>query len=296
MVTTLLFIAIYVESVSETLLPVNPLYFLIAGHLRSSRSVHALACSASCPTATPRSTPRSWATCSSSPGSSTSPGAPVRAGFMLLYPISVLSGSVLLSRRGGLALAGLATFLYAGTLWAVRTGLRARPGPLRRPLAAHQGTSSISVFVTGVACATVALIGSYLSESLRHAGEKLEEAAVQVADLRELNEVDRQQHPERPPDHGRGRPHPPRQPVRRVDPGPAPPLSVRGHERARRLRLVAPRAPAVQARARQQSPGPPRAGLPTTRTGTKLDLGVSVSPLAPGGPRQTRLPASSSRT
>ena len=34
MVTTLLLIAVYVEAVSETLLPVNPLYFLIAGDLR----------------------------------------------------------------------------------------------------------------------------------------------------------------------------------------------------------------------------------------------------------------------
>jgi len=40
-----------------------------------------------------------------------------------------------------------------------------------------------------VACATVALIGSYLAESLRRAGEELEEAAEQVADLRELHEL-----------------------------------------------------------------------------------------------------------
>src|SRR4029453_17914598 len=46
-----------------------------------------------------------------------------------------------------------------------------------------------SVFVTAVACVTVALTGSYLAESLRHAGEKLEEAVEQVADLQELNEV-----------------------------------------------------------------------------------------------------------
>jgi two-component system sensor histidine kinase PilS (NtrC family) len=46
-----------------------------------------------------------------------------------------------------------------------------------------------SVLVTAVACGTVALIGSYFSESLRHAGEKLQEAAVEVADLREMNEV-----------------------------------------------------------------------------------------------------------
>ena len=46
-----------------------------------------------------------------------------------------------------------------------------------------------SVFVAGVACVTVALIGSYLSESLHSAGERLEEAVEQVADLRELNEI-----------------------------------------------------------------------------------------------------------
>src|SRR3989442_1126277 len=46
-----------------------------------------------------------------------------------------------------------------------------------------------SIFVTGVACATVAMIGGFLSEGLRHVGERLEEAVEQVADLRELNEV-----------------------------------------------------------------------------------------------------------
>src|SRR5262245_41687064 len=45
------------------------------------------------------------------------------------------------------------------------------------------------MFVTAVACGTVALIGAYLSESLRRAGEELEEAAGQVADLRELHDV-----------------------------------------------------------------------------------------------------------
>jgi len=34
MVTALLLVAVYVESVSETLLRVNPLYFLIAGPTR----------------------------------------------------------------------------------------------------------------------------------------------------------------------------------------------------------------------------------------------------------------------
>jgi len=46
-----------------------------------------------------------------------------------------------------------------------------------------------AVFVLGVACVTVVLVGAYLSESVRHAGRQLQEATVQVADLRELNQV-----------------------------------------------------------------------------------------------------------
>jgi two-component system sensor histidine kinase PilS (NtrC family) len=46
-----------------------------------------------------------------------------------------------------------------------------------------------SAFVLGVACVTVALLGSYLAEGLQRAGRQLEEAAVEVADLRELNQV-----------------------------------------------------------------------------------------------------------
>jgi two-component system sensor histidine kinase PilS (NtrC family) len=40
-----------------------------------------------------------------------------------------------------------------------------------------------------VACATVALIGSYLAESLENVGQRLEEATEQVADLQELTQV-----------------------------------------------------------------------------------------------------------
>src|SRR5258706_7980915 len=46
-----------------------------------------------------------------------------------------------------------------------------------------------SIFVTGVACVTVSLIGSYLAQSLETVGQKLEEAAEEVADLRELQQV-----------------------------------------------------------------------------------------------------------
>jgi two-component system sensor histidine kinase PilS (NtrC family) len=188
MITTLLLIAIYVEAVSETLAPVNPLYFLIAGTYALTL-VYAVSLRV-----LPYRDVQVYVQIlfdlivitgliylTGGPGN--------RAGFMLLYPISVLSGSVLLYRRKSLVLAGVATLFYAAMLWAVRAewipagqGLSDVPGmPVKYVL--------YSIFVTGVACTTVSLIGSYLAESLESVGQKLELAAEQVADLRELHQV-----------------------------------------------------------------------------------------------------------
>jgi two-component system sensor histidine kinase PilS (NtrC family) len=185
MVTTLLLIAVYVEAVSEQLLPVNPLYFLIVGTYALT-VLHGLAI---------RFVKRPvllayvqiiadllivtglvWVS------------GEVHAGFVLLYPITVLSGSVLLFRTGGLVLAGLGTALYAGLLWGVRVGLL----PLQGLAAARvlpPEALAYSTLLTGVACFTVALVGSYLAANLHSVGEQLEEAEVQVADLQELNEA-----------------------------------------------------------------------------------------------------------
>ena len=188
MITTLLLIAIYVETVSETLAPVNPLYFLIAGTYGLTL-VYALALRF-----LPYRTVQVYVQVifdllvitgliylTGGPGN--------RAGFMLLYPISVLSGSVLLYRRKSLVLAGVATLFYAGMLWAVRDGWIAGGQALADVPAMPVKHVLYSIFVTGVACATVALIGSYLAESLERVGQRLEEATEQVADLQELNQV-----------------------------------------------------------------------------------------------------------
>jgi two-component system sensor histidine kinase PilS (NtrC family) len=187
MITTLLLVAIYVESVSETLLAVNPLYFLIAAtYALTLAYVVGLR-------VLPRLEVLIWVQVVLDLLVITglvylTGGAGTRLGFMLLYPISVLSGSVMLYRGRGLILAALATALYAGMIWGVRQGW------LPQPLLSDIPDLPVrhlfySVFVTGVACATVALIGSYLAENLRSVGQKLEEAAEQVADLRELNLV-----------------------------------------------------------------------------------------------------------
>jgi two-component system sensor histidine kinase PilS (NtrC family) len=185
MVTTLLLIAVYVEAVSETLLRVNPLYFLIAATYALT-IVHGLALRF-----TPLRAPLVYAQVLGDlliiTGLVYLSGG-TRAGFILLYPISVLSGSMLLYRRQGLVLAGLATVLYGGLVYAVREGLVAPQGLYDVPYLPAKYLI-FSIFVTGVACATVATIGSYFAESLKSAGERLSEAAVQMADLQELNKV-----------------------------------------------------------------------------------------------------------
>lgn len=185
MVTTLLLIAAYVEAGSERLLPVNPLYFLI-GATYGLTVLHALAL---------RFLPwlgvQVYAQVIGDlliiTGLVYATGG-IRTGFMLLYPIPVLWGSVMLYRGKGLALAGLATVFYAAMLLAVRLGWVPVQGLSDVPFLPARHLY-YSVFVTGVACATVAMIGAYLSQSLKTAGERLEEATEQVADLQELNKV-----------------------------------------------------------------------------------------------------------
>ncbi len=187
MITTLMLIAVYVEMVSETLLRVNPLYFLIAATYALTL-LHAAALRL-----VPYHEPQVYAQVIGDLAIITglvylTGGTGTRAGFMLLYPISVLSGSVLLYRGKGLLLAGLATFFYAAILWAVRADVLPPQGLPDVPFLPAKHLV-YSIFVTGVACATVAMIGGYLSESLMTVGQRLEEAAEEVADLRELNTV-----------------------------------------------------------------------------------------------------------
>jgi len=186
MVTTLLFIATYVEAVSETLLAVNPLYFVIAATYLLT-VVHAVAL---------RFIPSRSALAYAQvvcdllviTGLVYVAGG-VRTGFLLLYPLSVLSATVLVPRRGAVLMAGLATLLYGALVAAVRVGLLSPSEGLYDVTYLPVRALLYSAFVLGVASVTVALLGSYLAESLQHAGRQLEKAAVEVADLRELNQV-----------------------------------------------------------------------------------------------------------
>ncbi len=186
MVTTLLFIATYVEAVSETLLTVNPLYFVI-GATYALTVVHVAAL---------RLVPSRRALAHTQVlGDLLMVTAlvyvtgGVRTGFLLLYPLSVLSATMLVPRRGAVVLAGVATALYGGLLAAVRERLLPPTQGLEGLQRLPPGALLYAVFVLGVACATVALLGAYLAESVQHAGLKLREATLEVADLRGLNQV-----------------------------------------------------------------------------------------------------------
>ena len=185
MVTTLLFIATYVEAVSETLLRVNPLYFVI-GATYALTIAHAVAL---------RFVPSRNALALAQVGGDlliitalVHLTGGVRTGFLLLYPLSVLSATMMVPRRSAVTLAGVATALYGAVLLAARAGFVPSQG-LADLVALPPRPLLYSVFVLGVACLSVAILGSYLAESLQRAGRQLREAAVEVADLRELNQV-----------------------------------------------------------------------------------------------------------
>jgi two-component system sensor histidine kinase PilS (NtrC family) len=187
MVTTLLSIATYVEAVSETLLVRNPVYAVI-GATYALTVAHALALRLA-----PARRALAWSQVLGDLVIITAlvhvpVTGGVRTGFLLLYPLSVLSATMLLPRRAAVLLAGIATALYGGLLLAVREGL-VPPLGLADVVGQPPRTLVYAVFVLGVACVTVAVLGSYLAESLQHAGRALQEAEVEVADLRELNQL-----------------------------------------------------------------------------------------------------------
>jgi two-component system sensor histidine kinase PilS (NtrC family) len=108
------------------------------------------------------------------------------AGFLLLYPVSVLSGSVLLPRGRGLLLAGLAIAFFGSLLHAVRAGLVPSEG-LGEILDLPAQYLYYLTFVVGVTCGLAGMIGGYFSEALLQAGRQLEHAVEEAAELRERN-------------------------------------------------------------------------------------------------------------
>ena len=185
MITTLLVTAVYVETVAGTLTSRVPLYWLI-GATYLLNAIYAVALRL-----TSRRAPLVFGQVVADllivtalvylMGDS-------RGGFLLLYPLAVLGGSVLLARRESVLLSALAVVMYAGLL----VGVRSAWFPARGLVSAQQTSArglGHSVFVTAIACGTVALVGSYFSQSLRTADERLEQVSEAMEELQELNRI-----------------------------------------------------------------------------------------------------------
>src|SRR5262245_34837681 len=101
--------------------------------------------------------------------------------FSWLYVLPIVAGSTVQFRRGGLLVATISAALYA---WLVLTQYRnLDPRALPAPVVAQYrvGLNLFGFFA-------VALLGCSLSESVRSAGARLEEASETIADLQALNQ------------------------------------------------------------------------------------------------------------
>lgn len=109
-----------------------------------------------------------------------------RTGFSILYPLSVLCGSVLLGR--GFLVASVANGLFAGVLLLVRAGVI--PDEAVGQLARGDARDLLRALV-GMALSSfpVAALGQFLTKALKRAGESLDAAAGEVAILQDFNRL-----------------------------------------------------------------------------------------------------------
>ncbi len=115
----------------------------------------------------------------------------IESNFSFLYLISIISASIILFGRGGLVAATVASVLYGALVQALYLGaIRAYPAAAQ-PTAVVLPSQVVAytVFLNVFAFYTVALLTSYLSESLRLTGRKLEEASDSLADLEAFNQT-----------------------------------------------------------------------------------------------------------
>jgi two-component system sensor histidine kinase PilS (NtrC family) len=111
--------------------------------------------------------------------------------FSFLYFISIIAASIILFRRGGLVAASAASVLYGSLIQGLYLGvlpLYPAIGGRTLPVMPAQ-VVGYTIFLNVFGFYTVAFLTSYLSESLRQTGRKLEEASDYLADLQVLNQT-----------------------------------------------------------------------------------------------------------
>ena len=103
--------------------------------------------------------------------------------FSSLYTLPIIAASTIQSRRGGMMVGVLSSLLYGGLVLTQYYGVPFLPGvtghALLPPLRVAVFTVGLNIF----GFFAVALLSGYLAESVRRAGEQLEQASNQLADL-----------------------------------------------------------------------------------------------------------------
>ena len=108
--------------------------------------------------------------------------------FSTLYTLPIIAASTVRSLRGGLMVGVLSAVLYGGLVSAQYLGtpaLRLVEGT-EMPQSARVALYTVGLNVFGFIA--VAALSGYLSEGLRRAGQELEEASIQIADLQAFSE------------------------------------------------------------------------------------------------------------
>ncbi len=111
--------------------------------------------------------------------------------FSSLYFISIIAASIILFRRGGVVAATLASGLYGSLVQALSFGWLSHypSGSIESLVTSPSPLVSYTLIVNVFGFYTVALLTSYLSENLRLAGRKLEEATDFLANLQVFNQT-----------------------------------------------------------------------------------------------------------
>jgi two-component system sensor histidine kinase PilS (NtrC family) len=115
----------------------------------------------------------------------------IESNFSFLYFISIMAASIILFRRGGLVAATAASALYGALIQGLFVGI-IQPYPVAGGPALPVLPSVVvayTIFLNVFGFYTVAFLTSYLSESLRLTGRRLEEASDYLADLQVLNQT-----------------------------------------------------------------------------------------------------------
>jgi two-component system sensor histidine kinase PilS (NtrC family) len=103
--------------------------------------------------------------------------------FSSLYTLPIIAASTIQSRRGGMMVGVLTSLLYGGLVLAQYYGVPFLPGVTSHALLPPLRVAVFTVGLNIFGFFAVALLSGYLAESVRRAGEQLEQASNQLADL-----------------------------------------------------------------------------------------------------------------